>query len=254
MTARRTPTDHFSVVSAGYAAYRPRYPLALFEAVVPLAPRRRLAWDCAAGSGQATIDLANWFDHVIATDMSLSQISSAPEHPKVTWYVAKAEQSKIASDTVDFIAVAQALHWFDQAAFFAEARRVAAPDGILAVWSYGSIEIDGELGRAVSHFEHDSLGQYWPAERNYVNELYATIRFPFDEIRVPPVQMEEHWTQQQLLGYMRTWSARSRYMATNGKDPVDEFEHDVAKLWRDADTPRTMRWPLTIRVGRVTKH
>ncbi len=148
MTERQATPDHFSGVASGYAAYRPRYPVSLFEQIVPLAPRRGLAWDCAAGTGQATMDLVDWFDRVIATDMSLAQIAHAPKHPKVTSYVATAEKSKIPTGTVDFITVAQALHWFDQAAFFAEARRVASDGAILAVWSYGSPEMDGEPGKA----------------------------------------------------------------------------------------------------------
>ena len=62
--------DHFSGVSQDYAQFRPRYPAALFDFLASVAPERNLAWECACGSGQATIDLAGRFQRVIATDAS----------------------------------------------------------------------------------------------------------------------------------------------------------------------------------------
>ena len=53
--------DHFSAVSAGYAAFRPRYPDALFDLLAEVAPARDAAWDCATGNGQAALGLARHF-------------------------------------------------------------------------------------------------------------------------------------------------------------------------------------------------
>jgi hypothetical protein len=39
--------DHFSGVSAGYAAYRPHYPDELFDFLAAAAPARDTAWDAA---------------------------------------------------------------------------------------------------------------------------------------------------------------------------------------------------------------
>lgn len=57
--------DHFSGVSAAYAAFRPRYPSALFDFLAQAAPARNAAWDCGTGSGQAaggggTTRVARW--------------------------------------------------------------------------------------------------------------------------------------------------------------------------------------------------
>lgn len=165
MSADRASGDHFSGVSAGYARHRPRYPAALFDEITQLAPHRALAWDSASGTGQATLDLAERFDRVIATDVSAAQIAQAPAHPRISWRVARAESTDIPARTVDLIIVAQALHWFDRAAFFNEARRVAARAAVVAVWSYGSVELAEPIGQAVNHFEHTIVGPYWPPER-----------------------------------------------------------------------------------------
>src|SRR5262245_64405163 len=116
--------DHFSNVARRYADFRPHYPTALFDFLATLAPRDSLVWDCAAGSGQATIDLAARFDKVIATDGSAEQIASAPRRDNVEYRVALAEQSGLAHESVGLVKVAQALQWINHERFFAEVNRV----------------------------------------------------------------------------------------------------------------------------------
>src|SRR5215467_2575583 len=85
--------DHFSEVARRYADFRPHYPSALFDYLATLVPRIATVWDCAAGNGQATLDLAARFDKVIATDASAEQIGSAMPRQNVEYRVALAEQS-----------------------------------------------------------------------------------------------------------------------------------------------------------------
>src|SRR5215468_417282 len=92
--------DHFSSVATRYADFRPHYPSALFDYLATLTPRDSLVWDCAAGSGQATIDLAARFDKVIATDGSAQQIAAAPRCDNVEYRVALAEESGLADESV----------------------------------------------------------------------------------------------------------------------------------------------------------
>ena len=70
--------DHFSRVAASYAACRPGYPEELFDYLAELVERRTLAWDCGAGTGQATIPLARRFEKVLGTDISISMLEQAP--------------------------------------------------------------------------------------------------------------------------------------------------------------------------------
>ena len=114
--------DHFSGVANRYVDFRPHYPAELFDYVATLVPRTSLVWDCACGNGQATLDLAQRFERVIATDASREQIASAMPHPKVEFRVAPAEQSGLPDESVGLITVAQALHWFDLERFYAEAK------------------------------------------------------------------------------------------------------------------------------------
>ena len=244
--------DHFSGASASYARYRPNYPAALFDFVATLAPQRRVAWDCATGNGQAAVQLARSFEHVIATDASGQQIANATPNPRVTYRVATAEESGIAGVTVDLVTVAQALHWFDLNRFYAEVRRVAMPGAAIAVWSYGDPMLDDPLlDTALQQFNLGTLGTYWPSERHEVGAGYLQLPFPFKEVPTPSLMLEQRWNLDAFTGYLRTWSAVAAYRAQHGTDPVADFERELAKHWSARETTHLVRWPLTIRAGHV---
>jgi SAM-dependent methyltransferase len=243
--------DHFSRVAADYAARRPRYPHELFRYLASLAPSGRLAWDCAAGTGQASIPLADWFEWVVATDASAAMVAQADAHPKVEYRVAPAERSGLVDQSVDLVIVAQALHWLQLGAFYPEVERVLAPGGILAVWTYGIIHLDGEpTDKIVSHFYRDVVGAFWPAERRHVESGYRTLPFPFAELTPPSFAMQVQWTLAELLGYIGTWSATERYREAMGRDPVERLASELGSHWGDPAASRTITWPLTLRVGK----
>jgi SAM-dependent methyltransferase len=250
VTAPRAPGDHFSSVSATYATFRPRYPSELFSYVSSIVPNHRRAWDCGAGSGQATGDLAEYFGEVVATDISAKQIASAQPHTRVRWLVSPAESTPFASGSIDLIAIAQALHWFDHKRFYDEVRRVATPGAAIAAWTYGSPRMDGLVGKALDRLMFDTLGKWWPPERNHIISEYRTIPFPFPRIESPALALEELWTVERIAGYARSWSSTVQYRAKHDDDPVETFERDVREAWADGE-PRTIVWPLTILAGRV---
>jgi ubiquinone/menaquinone biosynthesis C-methylase UbiE len=243
--------DHFSGVARRYADFRPHYPVALFDYLATLIPRSSVVWDCAAGNGQATFDLAQRFDRVIATDASAEQIASAKPHPKVEFRVAPAEDSGLADQSVRLITVAQALHWFDLTRFYAEVVRVLGPGGVLAVWAYGINQVEGDaINQLVQNFYSNTVGPYWPPERKLVEEGYRTIPFPFAEITAPPFRMEARWTLEQLLGYFSTWSATNRFIKATGRNPLEPLSAALGQHWADPESPRLITWPLSIRIGR----
>ena len=112
--------------------------------------------------------------------------------------------------------------------------------------SLGDPRLDAVLG----HFYSETVGPYWPAERALVDAGYRTIDFPFDEIPPPDLVMEAHWSLTAFLGYVRTWSAVTRFRAERGLDPVDPLADDLRPLWGEDAAPRRVRWPLSLRVGR----
>jgi SAM-dependent methyltransferase len=241
----------FSGHAGEYAAARPRYPPALFEWLAAVAPRYELAWDCATGNGQAALGLVERFAHVIATDASAAQLAHAQPHPRITYRQASAEASGLASASADLVAVAQALHWLDLPAFFAEATRVLAPQGVLAAWTYNRPRITAAIDAEVDRLHDDTLRHYWSGRRRLVDEGYASIDLPFDAVEAPPFAMRDDWTLAQFAGYVRTWSAVQRFIADRGRDPVDAMEYAVRPLWGEPHERRAVHWPLSVRAARA---
>jgi ubiquinone/menaquinone biosynthesis C-methylase UbiE len=248
---RSTFADHFSAVAANYADFRPTYPPALFSWLATLTPAHDLAWDCAAGSGQASVDLARHFARVLATDASAQQIATTQPHPQIEYRIAPAEASGLSDASVDLLTVAQALHWFDLHRFYAEALRVLKPAGVLAAWTYGVLIVDdAQVDARVQTFYCDTIGPYWPPERAQVESGYRNLPFPVPEIAAPALRMETTWNLAQLLGYLRSWSATARYVAAHASDPVAALAQELAPLWGDPAQARRIAWPLSLRVGR----
>jgi SAM-dependent methyltransferase len=243
--------DHFSRVASAYADCRPGYPPELLAYIADIPYRHELAWDCATGSGQAAVPLAARFRRVLATDVSQEMLDQAPRHPRVEYRPAPAHQSGLAESTTDLVTVAQALHWLDLRAFYAEVERVLVPGGVLAVWSYGSQLLgDDTLDSILAHFYNRVVGPYWPAERRHVEAGYSTLQFPYTELTTPTFRMEERWTLPQLIGYVATWSATERFREIRGYDPVTQLAGDLEPVWGDPAVPRPVHWPLSLRIGR----
>lgn len=246
----RTFKDHFSGHAATYARARPTYPDALFDWLAGVPARRGLAWDAGCGNGQASVALARVFERVVGTDPSAEQIAQATQAGNVAYRVEPAEAPTLADGSVDLVTVAQALHWFDLPAFYAQVRRVLADGGAIAVWSYGLSQVSRDVDATFLRLYDQWLGNYWPPERRHIENGYAELEFPFAPVDgVPAFEMAVTWTLAQYLAYLGTWSATQRYKVATGVDPIERIAPEFAAAWGEADT-RVVRWPLVLRVGR----
>lgn len=241
--------DHFSHLAADYAAYRPSYPPELFAYLASLVPEHDLAWDVATGSGQAARGLTPHFQRIIATDGSEQQIAHAARHPKIEYRVTQNDDAKLEIASVDLITVAQALHWFASDRFYAEVRRVAKPHAIIAAWFYASTLSEPSI--SALHEYYQLVAPYWPPERKHIEENYRSLLFPFRELSAPEFHCSIQWTLDQLLGYVRSWSATQRYRQTVGEDPVERFTDLFAETWDDPQRPQEFTFPLFLKIGRV---
>ena len=245
--------DLFSESAAQYTRFRPDYPAELIAFAASLAPQRDLAWDCATGNGQAAAALAEHFDRVIATDASAAQLEHARRRANIEYRVARAEDSGLPSEYTDLVTVAQALHWFDREAFYAEANRVLRPNGALVTWGYGDPTIgDPEADAILQRFNFQAMGQYWPVERGTLRDAYTSKPFPFETIDTPTFVLEREWTRAELVGYISSWSAVSRYRAMHSEDPIPVVDAEFAREW-NSSARYLIRWPLLIRAGRRSK-
>lgn len=241
--------DHFSTASDAYRRYRPGYPAQLFDWLTQQAPGKELAWDCATGTGQAARALAQHFAKVIASDASAQQINQAQAAAHVEYVVASAEAMPLGDDSVDLITVAQALHWFDQAAFYQNAWRLLKPRGVLAVWNYNLAHVDPGVDDVVRWYYHEVVGPYWPPERAQVEQGYPPIPAPFTSMQAPEFAMQANWNLHDLLGYLSTWSAGKYYQQVTQQNPLDLVQPRLCEAWGDPEQARQVRWPLRLQLG-----
>lgn len=241
----------FQRQAALYARHRPTYPAALFEYLASVAPGRSCALDVGAGSGQASVALAEHFESVLAIDPSPEQIAHAGSHARVQYQVGAAERLPVGDQLVDLILAAQAAHWFDLDAFFAEARRALLPRGVVAICGYKFTQIAPEIDVVMNRLYHEVVGPYWSPLVRMVEREYRDIAFPFEELPAPRLWIDVNWTIDELEGYVMSWSATQNFIAARGANPYDEVRGELERAWGESGGTRLVRWPLSSRVGRT---
>jgi len=240
--------DNFSARSDKYARFRPNYPAELYTFLLSLVNTKENAWDCGTGNGQIAKELSKHFTTVYATDISESQIMNAFGAENIFYKVEAVENVAFPPHFFDLIIVGQAIHWFDFDRFYKVVKRTLKEDGIFAIAGYGLFRAGDETDKAVDHFYNNVTGPYWDKERQYVDEAYATIPFPFKEIQTPELSVSYQWDFEHLIGYLETWSAVQHYIKATGKDPVEEFRSELQKTW-PANTIKTVTFNIFMRAG-----
>lgn len=245
--------DHFSGVAQAYAAARPAYPAALFDAIAACVPATAHVWEPGCGSGQATRDLAARFAHVHATDPSAAQLARHWAHdvpdPNVTLTVEPGEHTWLFDASVDAVAVAQALHWFDVQAFFAECDRVLRPGGVLAAWGYDDFDIPDGMHAAIEPFRA-RIEQDWPPERKAIKRHYADFDWPFEPVDAPPLVLAVEWPFERFVDYLSSFSAVVQHRARTGEDAVARHVDALRAAWGEPARVRRITWPLFLHLRR----
>ncbi|MFG2551956.1 class I SAM-dependent methyltransferase [Streptomyces sp. NPDC048581] len=128
----------FNAAAAQYAANRPSYPPALFDAIEELAGRpltgARVV-DVGAGTGIATALLRQRGADVLAVEPGDGMAAQFRHgHPDIPIVRGNGNALPLATASADFLTYAQAWHWTDPAHSAPEALRVLRPGGALALW------------------------------------------------------------------------------------------------------------------------
>lgn len=242
--------DNFSASAQGYAAFRPQSPAEVYDFLYQHVGNYNAAWDCGTGNGQVATQLSERFSTVFGTDISAEQLQRAQQRPNIIYLQERAEATTLKDKSIDLITIAQAIHWFDFDAFYNEVKRVAAAGALVAAWTYTTLQLPQPVNEVIQHFYNHITRPYWDAERKWVDECYATIPFPFREVKAPPIEMTTQWNIQQLVGYLRTWSGVQNYIRKEGTDPLLLITEDLQHAWGAEDT-LPVRFPIHVRAGFV---
>ncbi len=124
----------FSRSADAYERARPGYPADAVEYVVSQLPAGARVLDLAAGTGKLTRPLIAAGLDVVAVEPVAEMRAGLPDF--VESHEGTAQAIPVAEGSVDAVTVAQAFHWFAEAAALREIHRVLRPQGLLAlVWN-----------------------------------------------------------------------------------------------------------------------
>lgn len=134
-------TQAFNELAGTYSRARPGYPELLWSALRAKLDGRavpQLAVDVGSGTGIATRQLAlilpEWrIVGVEPGEAMRAQAVSDSRGAAVEFRVGTAEDLPLEDSSAGLVIAAQALHWFDHPRFYAEARRVLAQGGLIAI-------------------------------------------------------------------------------------------------------------------------
>ena len=243
----------FGLDARAYRAFRPLYPDPLYAWLAGLCANRTAALDCATGTGQAAVGLAQHFEHVVATDTDAAQLASATAHPRIDYVVAAAEALPATLGRFDLVAVAQGAHWFDLPKFYRRLTALLVPAAIVAIWGYSFPRIDAAVDRLLQRALYTAVDPFWAQGNRVIMDHYRSIAFPFDEIDPPAFEIRERWDRETFFGFVRTWSAYKRLLAAGEPDPLPGIRAKLEEsgAW-PAEERRDMRFRLHMRIGRLS--
>ncbi|KAI8741946.1 methyltransferase [Biomphalaria glabrata] len=214
-----------------YAAYRPKYPLAVFDAIMTYHDEvttngRSMALDVCCGPGQSTLPLVPLFEKVVGVDISQDLLDHMPKDiPNLTTYMCAAEDlSMIESQSVDLVTTGASLHWLNTDKFFKEAKRVLKPGGTFAAYMFQMEDLcDEEANKAYEEF-YATMKDYLTSKLVIIANKYETIDFPFHCIKRLDIQVKMEMTIDQFKGYMASCHFWPPYSQANPTTTIlDDF-------------------------------
>ena len=240
--------DQFSANSVDYRRYRFAYPGAFYRALAERAPATKRVWDCGAGSGQASVALAQEFEQVVASEASAEQLAHAMPHERIEYRAERVERCSLDDASVDAALAAQSAHWFQLDCFYAEVRRVVRSGGLIVLSTYAYPRVDPRTEGIIQAFVEE-LDSWWAPNASHPFGRYESLEFPFEPVEFPTFECRMNWSLTDLLRFLLTWSGVRRAVTANGAGIIEGLQAQLEPIWGGAT--RSITWPIWTRAGRV---
>lgn len=199
-------TERFSKKVEDYIRFRPGYPPALIEFMVsPLGlSSRHVVADVGSGTGKLTELLLPVCQLVYGVEPNIPMREAAERllsrYPGFRSVAGTAEATGLPADSVDFVTVAQAFHWFDIGAFRTECRRVLRPEGkVLLIWN-DRVDEASPFMEAYEHFLQTYSTDYQQIDLRRINTAHFDSFFGAGNYRKAVFENEQHFDLDGLRG------------------------------------------------------
>ncbi len=251
----------FDTLADDYAKYRTSYDENLFDAILAYArirPQGRIL-DLACGTGLGMQSYVKRGFFVTGLDIAPVMMEQAREQfaddINVEFCTGRAEALPFPSASFDLISCAQAFHWFEPHAVFAQSTRVLRPGGALAAfWKHAARDdpftlateeiIRDWLGEeaAIRSRDHaDEHEQGWDIFWQYAAPLGEPARgraLIDGEKKVLTFTLER--TPEQFVGYQRSREKIRKVLGARREEFLDELDRRLRARW-PANTPVPQR-------------
>jgi hypothetical protein len=120
------------------------------------------------------------------------------------------------------------------------------------VWGYALMKIDASVDKVILKFYQEIVGPYWDFERKYLEEHYATLPFPLDNIQQKDFSITTQWALSHLIGYLNSWSSVQHYIRQHNENPVDQILDDLKACWTGNEM-KNVSFPVFLKLGKYNK-
>ena len=254
-TTRATGTagdgPDFDSLALDYARFRTSYSEELFDTIVRYAriqPQGRVL-DLACGTGLGMAGYVRRGLDVVGVDVAPKMMEQAkaslPPGALVTFVEGRAEALPFADACFDLVSCAQAFHWLEPRAAFAECARVLRPGGALAIfWKHAEPtdsftrtseaiirEWLGEEAALSSRDHADEHEAGWPVFWQFAAPPGEAARGrPFIDARKRLVEFDLNRTAEEFVGYQRSREKIRKILGSQRQAFLAELERRLAGI------------------------
>ncbi|MCO5549276.1 hypothetical protein L7F22_002744 [Adiantum nelumboides] len=195
-----------------YALARPRYPPQLYKLLASLSKGHKKAWDVGTGNGQAAVGLADYYEEIIATDVSTEQLRYAEARPNITY--------------------------------------AATSVGALTPTEVAQV-VNPKVDKILLNMFEKSL-PFWEPALDLVYQGYQNLHFPFQPVLPgQPIRMDatKETNLEGYLGFLESWSGLNTARRM-GYELMDiHVKQAFKQACGSPSQTHTITFPLYMRVG-----